>query len=568
MITTSSPTRRWLFRGIVAIALAVSVALALGVVLIAIPIARRLIVVGLAEWMLGGRLESLAVDLDIQPNLRWVFTLLIVLPVGFGLARMVVARNFSAAARGLALAAATLLLLAVAVWWRTGHFNFDAKGRPVVYLSFRRDGVRKSYSPGIDHVTGCAKFEATVDQVLWLSDLVRQPVREVDPAVETNWFDPNSGEPNLWYVEAGPNRWQFFNRPMFHPRLAIEASPTTPALMRRWQGERDRQAAAAEVLRQEREAAAREAAEEQRREDRAAAEKHALEERERAEHLRLAEFSVKAEAEARARAQAEQRTRDEELRRKQNEAREQAATAAEAARRAQEHRRQINQRRLSEAIAAPSSLNLWSGASFLARVSPELDPHHPATMTFEDGNAGRRFRFHNRLVQVGDSEKGIEFAATAFWTIDLLLSGNPQASAEKGFKKGHDVHFVATVERLQTVAFTNRNLVILRLSGIEPIAAPVVPVFEVAAAQVRVVSMPFGAPPPPPVVRLSPSPAYGYSVPPSPAYAHSISIPSTPVYRYSAPPPTVLWQPYRYGGAATPRAPAYAPPSRGARCHY
>ncbi|MBU6411176.1 MAG: hypothetical protein KGR98_12385, partial [Verrucomicrobia bacterium] len=134
MTTTSPSVRRWLFRLLLGTMFATLVALMLGVIFIAIPITRRLVVVGLAEWMLGGRLESLAVDLDIQPNLRWIFVLLVVLPVGFGLARMVIARSFNSAARGLALSAGTLLALGVAVWWQTRHFNFDAQGRPVVYL--------------------------------------------------------------------------------------------------------------------------------------------------------------------------------------------------------------------------------------------------------------------------------------------------------------------------------------------------------------------------------------------------------------------------------------------------
>ena len=91
MTTTSFSIRRWLLRLLLGAGLAALAMLALAVIFIAVPLTRRLLVVPLAEWMLGGRLESLAVDLDLQPNLRWIFTLLIVLPVGFGLARTVMA---------------------------------------------------------------------------------------------------------------------------------------------------------------------------------------------------------------------------------------------------------------------------------------------------------------------------------------------------------------------------------------------------------------------------------------------------------------------------------------------
>ena len=309
MNKTPSSTRRLVLRFLLGLGFAMLVASILALLLIAIPITRRLIIVGLAEWMLGGRLESLAVDLDIQPNLRWIFVLLVILPVGFGLARMVIARSFSNAARGLALAAGALLALGVLVWWQTRHFNFDAQGRPVVYLSFRRDGGHKSYSPGIDRLTGRPKYEVTLDRVSWLSNLAQQPVREVDPAIETNWFDPNSGEANLWYVVTGTNQWQFFSRPLFHPQLQVEALPVTPELMKRWQAERDCRLAAAEAIKRQRQAEAN-----------AAAEKKAREQREEMERKRQADLRIREEAEALARLEMSRREQEEKIAQKQKKA--------------------------------------------------------------------------------------------------------------------------------------------------------------------------------------------------------------------------------------------------------
>jgi hypothetical protein len=291
-------------------------ALAVAVVLVAIPLTRRFVIVALAEWMLGGSLESLAVDLDIQPGLRWIFNLLVILPVGFGLARMVMAGKFNSALRGLALALGTLFLVGVAAWWQTRHFNFDAHDRPVVYLSFRRDGVHKSYSPGVDQVTGRAKESVTLERVVWLTDLARQPARAVDPAVERNWFDANTGDPNLWYAQTGSNEWQFFNRPMFHPQLGVELLPVSREVMARWQAEHDRQEAAAKFV-----------VENKRQKERAAAEQREREEGERVEKLRLAEIAAKSESEARMR----EEVRNAQFRREQLEAQKQAAAEVRSA---------------------------------------------------------------------------------------------------------------------------------------------------------------------------------------------------------------------------------------------
>ena len=194
-------------------------------------------------------------------------------------------------------------------------FQFRCPGRPVVYLSLRRDGVHKSYSPGIDCVTGRPKYQATVDRVLWLSELARQPVREVDPAVEPNWFDANSGEPNLWYVETGPNEWHFFNRPHFHQQLRLEVLPITPEVMARWKAEHARRMAVTDALRREREAAAKAAAAAKALRERERAEQERRQERERAEQRRQTDFWLKAEAAGRAKLEAERQEREERRRR-------------------------------------------------------------------------------------------------------------------------------------------------------------------------------------------------------------------------------------------------------------
>lgn len=608
MTTASRSPRRWLLRLLLGLGFAALVAMGMAIILIAVPMTRRLIVVGLAQWMLGGRLESLAVDLDIQPNLRWLFTLLVILPVGFGLTRMVTARRFSSAARGLALVAGTLLAVGGLTWWQTRHFNFDAQGRPVVYLSYRREGVHKSYSPGIDRVTGRLKEAVTPARALWLSELVRQPVREVDPAVETNWFDAATGEPNLWYVELGTNRWQFYNRPHFHQQLRIQVSPVTPELMARWQADHDRQVAAAEAVRRQHEAEAKAAAEQKAREERERAEKEKREEHERAEQHRQTDLRIKAEAEARAKLEVARQEREEKQRREQVKKREQDEAAAQAKRLAEEHQRQVNERRIREATADPYSLDQWDPAKFVSGVFPNLEAQHSNASLFDDEYAGRRFHFHDRVEKVEGREGTVEFAATAYGKMDLRLAGLFKVGSAGGFKRGHDVDFVGTVQRVETSCSPNGSLVTLWLSGMEsliPLAVPVLKVVESkpvvppvtvvpvnpsdtvvfkpvdsrpvslaplpsswpvndrvewARAAGRASAAPAGAPLPGAVVWPAPAPVYQYWAPPAPPASGQ-----TParVYGYGARPPHRGEDPG--GSGISSGAPVYrygAPPVR------
>ncbi|MGZ4971633.1 MAG: hypothetical protein ACXWDN_02650, partial [Limisphaerales bacterium] len=333
-MNTLSSLLRILFRVAVAVASAIAVALVLAIVLVAIPLTRNFIISILAGSMLSGHLESLAVDLDIQPNLRRMFTLVVSLPIGFGIMQMIAARSFSKAWRGLAVALGTVLTLAVTVWWHTRHFNFDSNGNPIVYVSFDRDGVRKSYSDGIDRVTGRPKYQITVERVAWLSKLAQQEVREVDPATDRNWFDPNSGEPNFWYVQTCTNQWQFFNRPMFHPQLRVMASPVTPELMGQWSIEHQRLEAIKEAVRRREEV-----------ERKAAADRAENEKRIRAEQARLAFERHKAELAA---AEAERQRKETEAKAAAEAERKRQEAEAEARRLAEEKARQQDAERLRQ----------------------------------------------------------------------------------------------------------------------------------------------------------------------------------------------------------------------------
>ncbi|MEI7940325.1 MAG: cell envelope integrity protein TolA [Verrucomicrobiota bacterium] len=526
MTPTILSIRRWLPRLLLGAGLATLAMLALAVIFIAVPLTRWVLIVALAQWMLGGRLESLAVDLDLQPNLRWIFTLLIVLPVGFGLARAVMARTCSSALRGLALAAGTLLLLAIAVWWNTRHFNFDAKGRPVLYLSFRRDGAHKSYSPGIDRVTGRAKYQATIDRVAWLSDLARQPVRPVDPALETNWFDANSGEPNLWYVEVGTHEWQFFNRPHFHQHLRVEVLPITPEVMARWQAEHERQVAEGEALQRRREAEAKATAERERQRQESAQREHE------------AALARAQQEEARRHAEQDAREAAAEVARRQR-----LQEAAEALR-----HQAVLERRAREATAKFTDLDWLQPAELIIKICPGLNVESFRAQAFEEDVAGRRFRISGRLSVMQPAAQEASFEAVTIGRLHVVIQATFRSDAFTRVRLDRPITIAGTVATLRFVnGVTNIHgldgqICLIQL-GDAVVFTNDTPISQVASSatlsQSRSVATSVWATPKPvsgPVAYAStPQPLYHYATPPS------FVLP---------PPPSAVWVPY---GCGTPR---------------
>ena len=465
ILPSRSGLRRWIVAIIVVGGIVALLALVVTVVLIALPLTRRLLFVGLAEALLGGRLETLAVDLDIQPRLKWLFSLIIILPVAFSLERMITARDYSKATRGLIVALSVLLALGVFAWVRTQHFNFDAQGRPVVYLSFQRDGVRKSYYPGFDPVSGRLKQPVSPDRAAWMTELVHQPVRLMNPVVDTNWFDANSGEPNLWFLVTGPGQWQFFNRPHFHQQLQVEVQPITREIMAQWQADQNRLAneAVTEHLRAEKEA-------------------RALKEIKEREARRMVDQKAAAlnnESEANHRA-AEARQREEPAaeaaRLAQERQQQQERAAAETTRLAEEHQQQLARRRSRESTAEPYTLETWDSTQFLARVVPGADGDHPDGRCFAEEYSGRRFRFHERVEQIDANNRTVRFAAATCEKLRFRLEGKTTSAIPKALKKGREVRVVATPERIQLSHSEAGWEVVLFLSGIEIYVPPSVPI--------------------------------------------------------------------------------------------
>lgn len=463
-------------RRYLSLSLALSVALllvaAVALAILAFPLTRYLLVLTSAHWFLRDLLESLAVDLELQPNLRWIFGLLVTLPISLGIVRMLSARVWRQAWAGLVLTAGTVLLVGGIAWWQTRQFNFDERGRPIVYVSFRSGGIHKSYTAGIDRVTGRSMSPITGDRLPWLEALARGPVQVINPAMTTNWFDPDSGYPRLWYVEVCSNRWEFFNRPVFHPRLQVEALPITRELMAAWEDQQQR-------------ASVREQAERQRRDEEALA-KARLTERFRAREQaeRDAMLRQRQAADAAARVEAERVRalhREEQAKREQEESRIREATAEQEAqertrRQTAEQERFRLERRLREATARPAALELLHPPQFIQHLFPRLDAASFQPASFSEDYLGRRFRYDGVVARLSPHRHRAVLAGVSLGELHLVVQAVLQPGVAPLLKTGRPTTLAGTVVFLHLLpGSTNVNGIVGRVCLLELANAIVVP---------------------------------------------------------------------------------------------
>jgi TPR repeat protein len=127
-------------------------------------------------------------------------------------------------------------------------------------------------------VTVCAPKQEFLDQLAKARALKNRKVpTAVDPSI-TEWFDPKTGQPRLWYSQPKGRSAEFFDAEGFHPKTGTKLQPVTGKFYDEWKGRREQEKR--EALQREERAKKAQAEREER--ERKAAEFRAEQERQRA----------------------------------------------------------------------------------------------------------------------------------------------------------------------------------------------------------------------------------------------------------------------------------------------
>jgi len=95
------------------------------------------------------------------------------------------------------------------------------------------DGVKFYDSPGADPVYGITLKPVTPEVIRNLKLLQKGDFRLVEPA-SVNWFNPITGDPQIWYYQYPDGTFEFYDKPGYHPITGDSLKPATKQVYFEW----------------------------------------------------------------------------------------------------------------------------------------------------------------------------------------------------------------------------------------------------------------------------------------------------------------------------------------------
>lgn len=108
-------------------------------------------------------------------------------------------------------------------------------GEPLKWYALTPDGVRYYDSPGVDPVSGITLKPVTPEIIpklkLWEKGALNFQL--IDPA-DATWFNPITGDPQLWYYQYPDGTLEFYNKPAHHPITGEPLKAVTKQIYFEW----------------------------------------------------------------------------------------------------------------------------------------------------------------------------------------------------------------------------------------------------------------------------------------------------------------------------------------------
>jgi hypothetical protein len=136
--------------------------------------------------------------------------------------------------KGLAILVCLFVLYNVGLFFATRDASFGfASGETLKWYAMTPEGVRYYDHPGVDPIYGIELKPVTRDNVRELKRLEQGEALPIDPE-QVEFFNAFTGDPQVWYSRDGNGKWEFYNRPGYHPRTGAELHPVSHELYEEW----------------------------------------------------------------------------------------------------------------------------------------------------------------------------------------------------------------------------------------------------------------------------------------------------------------------------------------------
>lgn len=112
------------------------------------------------------------------------------------------------------------------------HFTF-AEGKVLKWYALTPEGVKYFDSPGVEPVYGITLKPVTPEVIRNLKLLQKGDFKLVDPS-NVSWFNPITGEPQVWYYQYPDRTFEFYDKPGYHPITGDPLKPATKQIYFEW----------------------------------------------------------------------------------------------------------------------------------------------------------------------------------------------------------------------------------------------------------------------------------------------------------------------------------------------
>lgn len=117
---------------------------------------------------------------------------------------------------------------------KDAYFAF-AKGETLKWCAITPEGVKCSDRPGVDPTYGIPLQAVTPEKVKELLLLQKGEFKPIDPTKEGKpFFNPLTGEPQVWYYKYPDGTVEFYDKPISHPITGARLRPVTQEIILEW----------------------------------------------------------------------------------------------------------------------------------------------------------------------------------------------------------------------------------------------------------------------------------------------------------------------------------------------